>query len=134
VTARPVRATRPHRDLRVVEGRRAPRIHLGPWLVFSLVAITAIFGLAFSRTALDDGAFRLAELDRAISEASDRNTLLRVEIARLENPARVAPLATQMGMVYPSSPEQLLVAGITLRSDVEDPRWAEIDRLATELP
>ncbi|MFO7549436.1 MAG: hypothetical protein R6X29_11300 [Acidimicrobiia bacterium] len=134
MTARPIRAQRSHRNLRVLEGRRTRRIHVAPWMVFSLVAIAAIFGLAFSRTALDDGAFRLSELERSISEAADRNTLLRVEIARLENPARVAPLATQMGMVYPDSPEQLLVAGITIRSDIEDPRWAEIDRLAADLP
>lgn len=134
MTARPLRSQRPQRSLRVLEGRRVQRIRIAPWFVFSILAVAAIMGLAFSRTALDEGAFRISSLERQIADAEAENQTLRLEIARLENPARIAPLAVEMGMVYPDSPEQLLVSGIARQDEGGDPRWAEIDRLAASLP
>jgi cell division protein FtsL len=78
-------------------------------MIMSLIAVVAFLGLGFARTSLDRSAFELAELNRSISEASALNQSLKLEIARLENPARVAPLAEELGMVIPSNTHQLLV-------------------------
>jgi cell division protein FtsL len=78
-------------------------------MIMSLIAVVAFLGLGFARTSLDRSAFELSELNRSISEASALNQSLKLEIARLENPARVAPLAEDLGMVIPSNTHQLLV-------------------------
>lgn len=74
-----------------------------------LIAIFAFLGLGFARTSLDRSAFDLAELNRAIDTQLALNEQLRLEVARLENPARIAPLADEMGLVLPSDTNQLLV-------------------------
>lgn len=75
----------------------------------ALIAITAFFGLGLARTSLDRSAFQLAELNRQIDEQEALNEQLRLEVARLENPARIAPLADEMGLVIPVDTNQLLV-------------------------
>lgn len=75
----------------------------------ALVGITAFLGLVFARTSLDNSAFDLAELDTAIEHQTELNRDLRIEIARLESPARIAPMAEEMGLVIPTETHQLLV-------------------------
>ena len=74
-----------------------------------LIAVVAFLGLGFASTSLDRSAFDLAELDRAIDEQQVLNQQLRLEVARLENPARIAPLADELGLVLPDETTQLLV-------------------------
>lgn len=74
-----------------------------------LIAVVAFLGLGFARTSLDRSAFDLAELNKSISEQQALNEQLRLEVARLENPARIAPLAAELGLVIPSRTNQLLV-------------------------
>lgn len=74
-----------------------------------LIAIVAFLGLGFARTSLDRTAFDLSELNRAIEEQTTLNEQLRLEVARLQNPANIAPLADEMGLVIPSETNQLLV-------------------------
>lgn len=111
MSARPQRATNGERGLRVVKGHRnrKGRPAVAPWMIMALVGITAFLGLVFARTSLDKSAFELAELDRAIAEQVDINRELRLEIAQLENPAHIAPLAEEMGLVIPGETRQLLV-------------------------
>lgn len=131
MTARPLRApVRRAAGLRVVQGRRARRPVVTPFLAFVLIVLVALFGIVFARTALDQGAFDLAELDRAIVAAQTENTRLRLEVARLESPTRVAPLAEQMGMVFPSVRDTVVVESITDPLEPADPRWASIGRYA----
>lgn len=85
-----------------------------------MIAVIAFLGLGFARTSLDRSAFDLAELNRAIGEQSALNEQLRLEVARLENPARLAPLADEMGLVIPGETNQLLV-----NLDVPSPVVAE---------
>ena len=99
-------------------------------MVFTLVVVVAFVGLVLARTALDRGAFELADLEGRIAQAETENTQLRLEIARLENPARIAPLAEELGFVYPDRRSPLLVSGVVVDHRDADPRWAEIDRLA----
>jgi len=109
VTAQPARRERNAHGLRVLKGKRLRKPSLAPWMIMVLIAIFAFLGLGFARTSLDRSAFDLAELDRAIDVQLAINEQLRLEVARLENPARIAPLADQMGLVLPSDTKQLLV-------------------------
>ena len=106
-------AARPRRQgegsLRVIQGRRLPRPTVAPWMVVALIGVVAFLGLGFARTSLDHSAFELAELNAQIDDQVTLNQELKLEIARLENPARIAPLALEMGMVIPTDTNQLLV-------------------------
>lgn len=107
--ARPLRRTRGEERLRVIGGRRLRRPTLAPWTIMALIAVMAFLGLGFARTSLDRSAFELDRINRAVSEQEALNQQLRLEIARLENPARIAPLAEEMGLVIPEETRQLLV-------------------------
>jgi cell division protein FtsL len=108
--------------LRVLKGRRLRKPSLAPWMIMVLIAVIAFLGLGFARTSLDRSAFDLAELNRSIGEQSALNEQLRLEVAQLENPARIAPLAGEMGLVIPNDTNQLLVD-----LDVPGPVVAEND-------
>lgn len=105
--ARPGRQT--ESSLRLIQGRRVRRPTVAPWMVMALIGVVAFLGLGFARTSLDRSAFELAELNAEIDGQLALNQKLKLEIARLENPARIAPLALEMGMVIPSDTNQLLV-------------------------
>jgi hypothetical protein len=109
VTARPIRRLAEADSLRVLEGKRLGRPALAPWMIMALIGVIAFLGLGFARTSLDRSAFELSELTRSINEATALNQGLKLEIARLENPARIAPLAEDLGLVIPSNSNQLLV-------------------------
>lgn len=111
--------------LRLLKGRRLKRPVIAPWMVMALIAIMAFLGLGFVRTSLDRSAFDLAELDRAITEQTSLNRDLRVQLARLESPARIAPLAEDLGLVLPGETIQILV-------DLESPAQAVIQSDAGE--
>jgi cell division protein FtsL len=78
-------------------------------MIMVIIAVVAFLGLGFARTSLDRSAFELAELTRAIDEQAAINQQLRLEVARLENPARIAPLAEELGLVIPDTTNPLLV-------------------------
>lgn len=115
----------PKEGLRVLRGRRLHRPTLAPWMVMVLIGVVAFLGLGFARTSLDKSAFELDRLNRAITEQAAMNEQLRLEIARLENPARVAPLAEEMGLVFPGETRQLLV-------DLGGPAVASNDKGGTQ--
>lgn len=101
--------TRAERNIRVLKGRRTARPSVAPWMIVALIAVSGFFGLGFAQTSLDRSAFELAELEKSIASAEARNLELELEVARLENPARIAPLAEEMGLVVPQTTHQLLV-------------------------
>ena len=123
MTARPLRTPARDAGLRVIAGRRAHRPAMAPWVVVSLVTVAAFLALIGARTALDQSAFQLAELNAATAEAASVNQQLRIEIAEMENPARIAPLAEEMGLVIPSHREQLLVEGVGRDDGIADPDY-----------
>ncbi len=79
---------------------RRPRLR--SWIIFAVAVIVAFFGLIFSRISLDRSAFVLENLERQITEQEARVGDLRVEVARLRSPRRIASLAEDMGLVYPA--------------------------------
>ena len=109
MTARPLRRVTEADQLRVLRGKRLTRPSLAPWMIMALIAVIAFLGLGFARTSLDRSAFELSELTKSIDEATAVNQTLDIEIARLENPARIAPLAEDLGLVIPTDTKQLLV-------------------------
>jgi cell division protein FtsL len=123
MTAPALRRLVPDERLRVLKGRKLRKPSVAPWMVMVLIAVVAFLGLGFARTSLDRSAFELAELNKAIAEQAALNEQLRLEVARMENPARIAPLADEMGLVIPSDTNQLLV-----NLDVPSPVVAEADR------
>ena len=109
MTARPLQAPAAGENLRLLKGRRLRRPSVAPWMIVVLVAVMAFLGLGFARTSLDTSAFELAELNKAIDQESALNRQLTLDIARLENPARIAPLAEELGLVIPDATNRLLV-------------------------
>ncbi|TDI50362.1 MAG: hypothetical protein E2O97_07550 [Acidobacteria bacterium] len=109
MTARPVRRLAEQDNLRLLKGRRLRRPTLAPWMLMVLIGVVAFLGLGFARTSLDRSAFDLAELSKAISEETAMNRQMNLEIARLVNPARISPLAEELGLVIPDTTKQLLV-------------------------
>lgn len=131
MTARPLRVpARREAGLRVVHGARRRRPVVTPFASFAVIVLGALFGIVFARTALDQGAFDLAKLDRSIVEARTENTRLRLEVARLESPTRVAPLAQEMGLVFPEQQTTVVVRALDDPVTPTDPRWASIGRYA----
>lgn len=112
-------------NLRVLKGRRLRRPTIAPWMVVVLIGMTAFLGLGFARTSLDRSAFDLAELNRAMATQEALNRELRLQVARMESPARIAPLADQLGLVMPQQVHQLMVdmdalVPPTVRAEDED--------------
>ncbi len=109
--ARPLRNPAPRQGLRVLRGRKPQlrRPALAPWMMMVLIGVAAFLGLGFARTSLDKSAFELDGLNRAIAEQEALNEQLRLEIARMENPARIAPLAEELGLMIPGDTRRLLV-------------------------
>lgn len=135
MTARPLRrqTTAAVAGLRVIAGRRRDhRPHVAPWLAFTVVVVVALMGVVAAQTSLDRGAFELGKLDRAIAEAKTENQHLRLEVARLESPTRVAPMAESLGLVYPESRQPVLVQGVVEQVVEVDQRWSSITEFASE--
>lgn len=113
MTARPLRSAQTSRrpGFRVIGGRRPHRPHVGPFAMFGIVVVASMFGIVVARTSLDAGAFELADLNEQIAQAQEQQQLLELEVARLESPTRVAPLAEEMGLVFPDDHRTLMVEG-----------------------
>ncbi len=109
MTAQPFHRQATADRLRVLKGRSRSGRFVAPWMVVVVIAVVGFLGLVFARTSLYNSAFELAELERSIAEQSALNQQLSLTIARLENPARIAPLAEELGMVIPVSTNQILV-------------------------
>jgi len=90
-------------------------------LAFVLLVVFTFLGMVWSRTLLDEGAFQLADLQTRIEQETIRNRLLRLEVARLENPDRMASLAEPLGLFYPDEVVHIQVPGLAPREPGFDP-------------
>ncbi|MDE0122466.1 MAG: hypothetical protein OXS33_12185 [bacterium] len=90
-------------------------------LAFVVLVVFTFLGMVWSRTLLDEGAFQLADLQTRIEQETIRNRLLRLEVARLENPDRMASLAEPLGLFYPDEVVHIQVPGIAPREPGFDP-------------
>lgn len=90
-------------------------------LAFVVLVVFTFLGMVWSRTLLDEGAFQLADLQTRIEQETIRNRLLRLEVARLENPDRMASLAEPLGLFYPNEVVHIQVPGVAPREPGFDP-------------
>lgn len=111
---------------------RAPRVR--SWLIFALAVVVAFFGLIFSRISLDHSAFVLEELERDIAEQEALQGELRLEIARLRAPDRIADLAGEMGLVYPAQRISLAVPERAATTEDSEYQWAQLRSAPTAQP
>ena len=86
-----------------------------------LLVVVTFLGMVWSRTLLDEGAFQLADLQNRIEQETIQNRLLRLEVARLENPDRIASLAEPLGLFYPDEVMHIQVPGVAPRKPGFDP-------------
>lgn len=136
MTVRPIAVPRPvAAPLRLLHSKRVRIPHLGMWVVYTMVAIIAFFGLIYSRTALDASAFELQQLETNIAAEQERFQQLRLEVARLSSPQRIIPAAEEMGLVFPDDVTPLVASGVVAAdaSDLED-RWTEVKSVLSAAP
>ncbi len=134
MTARPAPRPGPRPRIRVITGRGRARPRIAPWLLFTLLAIVAFFALIYSRVALNDAAFRLDEVERRILQEEAEYQQLRLEVARLQSPERIVPLAEQLGLVLPAEVRTLEVVGVVGSGGGGEERWAEVKSILTASP
>lgn len=110
--------THPLRLSRVGTRRRAaaetapvsgPR--LVPLLFYTALVVALFFAMIYLRIALDRSAFELDELNSSIELAESRTLDLRLELAQLQDPIRIASEAERIGLAHPDERLALVING-----------------------
>ena len=103
MTVRPLRSIEAApAPLRVITGRERPRSRSLAWVLYTLAAVAAFLALIYLRTAVDESAFEIRQLQRQIDAELARQHQLHLEKIRLESPDEIVPIAEEMlGMVLP---------------------------------
>lgn len=104
---RPRTRTAPSRpSLRVVRNsRRRRRRSLGFVVMSTLIISLMVFALAATNVLLAQGAFALKDLAQQQAQLEQNNGLLRLEVAGLRMPNRIASSARRLGLVFPTTIE-----------------------------
>lgn len=124
----------PRRGFHVVIGPRSRRRRLGGVLGMVFTVAAVFFLMVSSRVALDRSAFVLEDVARQIEAEEARYWDLRLQVAELQSPERIAGLAEEMGMVYPIEIRRVEVPGLgTPGPDVEQ-RWSDLKNLLGAQP
>jgi cell division protein FtsL len=87
----------------------SPRII--PLLFFTALVIAIFFSMIYLRIAMDRSAFELDAVNDQITLERSRTLDLRLELAQLQDPHRIATQAAQIGLVYPEDQITLIVTG-----------------------
>ena len=95
---------------RVASARRGPRIV--PLVFFTVLVMAVFFAMIFLRIALDRTAFELESFERQIAKEESIQLDLRLELAQLQDPLRIANEATRMGLTYPDDRVAIVVEGL----------------------
>lgn len=115
-----------------VSGRVRPRLR--PLFVFTVLAIAAFFIIIFARISLDRSAFELQQIEADLTLEEARHWELRVEIAQLRDPSRVADAASELGLVRPDERVSLVVDGIAAPDVTTEYRWEDLRALLSSQP
>jgi hypothetical protein len=122
------------RRFHVVIGPRTRHRRIGGWLGLAFTLAVVFFVMISTRVALDRNAFVLDDIRSQISAEEARYWELRLRVAELQSPARIADLADGMGMVYPTRLLTIEVPGLgDPGSGVED-RWVDLKTLLSAQP
>lgn len=112
-----------------------PGSRLRPWALFVIIVIGAFFGLTYSRTSLDRSAFLLDTLEDQIVAEQSRHFDLRVTVAELRDPQRIAAEAAELGLVFPTARHELAVAPVEMDEELDpEYRWAQLKALLSAQP
>jgi len=112
----------------------ARRRWFNPWIVLAVGVVAAFFVLIQGRLALDRSAFAIQDYDARIAAAEKEYWDLRLDVAQLQDPARIESLARDFGMVYPQERSAISVEGPQPgHAGIED-RWAELKVLLSLQP
>jgi cell division protein FtsL len=120
--------------MRVVAGHGVQPLRIAPWLLFTALVVFIFFALIYSRTALSDSAFQLKEVEAQIAQEEATFQRLRLEVARLQSPERVVPLAEEIGLVLPNQVRTVQAAGVAGPDGGAEERWAEVKSILTASP
>lgn len=120
------------RSVRLAAAEAGPSLR--PWITFSLMVVLAFFGLILTRTSLDRSAFVLDKLEDQIARQEAQHWDLRVELARLQSPERIAAEANDLGLVFPASRVALTVDPVTDEALDREYRWAQLKALLSAQP
>ncbi|MCL1595516.1 MAG: hypothetical protein M3132_14285 [Actinomycetia bacterium] len=105
------RAARRARDTSVANpGIGSPRVI--PLLFFTVLVIGVFFLMIYLRIALDQSAFELDTLEDQIAVEESAQLDLRLELAQLQDPQRIAQQAAQIGLVFPEERVALVLAPV----------------------
>jgi cell division protein FtsL len=88
-----------------------------PLLFFSVLVVAIFFAMIYLRIAMDRSAFELDSVNDQITLEQSRTLDLRLELAQLQDPQRIAAQAAEIGLVYPESQITLVVTGERERAD-----------------
>ena len=131
--ARPQRTTRPQARprLRVVpDPARHPLLWAGAAL---LVLALGVFGAVTASALAAEGAVAAAQLEDAVTDAQATHAELLVEVAELEDPARIARVAQEQGLVRADRPRLLPVQRVLPADGAGDDRRVEAGDTADRL-
>jgi len=116
---RSIGRSRTSSDSQAVSG--GPRII--PLIFFTILVIGVFFLMIYLRIALDRTAFELDTLTDQVAIEESAQLDLRLELAQLQDPQRIATQAVEIGLVFPDERVALVVAPI---SAVGDPSSEEV--------
>lgn len=117
--------------------RRTRTPHSGrlrPWALFVAIVVLAFFGLTYSRISLDRSAFVLETLQDQIAAEESLHYDLRVQVAELRDPERIAEAAGELGMVFPGRRVDLAVEPVGGAELDPEYRWAQLRALLGAQP
>jgi cell division protein FtsL len=106
---RPIARSRDSADSRAASA--GPRII--PLIFFTILVIGVFFLMIYLRIALDRTAFELDTLTDQIAIEESAQLDLRLELAQLQDPQRIATQAQEIGLVFPDERVALVVAPIS---------------------
>ena len=121
--------------LEVIPGAtRLPRPKISHWVLFAVAVTIAFFGLIYSRISLDRSAFEIQELEGQIAVQDELHWQLRVELAEIQDPARLEQQIADLGMVYPDQRLALSVPIVGVDELDPDYRWAQLKAVLSAQP
>lgn len=87
----------------------APRV---PFVTFvSVILLAGVVGLLLFNTSMQQASFRATALQNQATDLSAQQEALEMDIEALNQPARLARLAKEMGMVIPATPAGIIDLG-----------------------
>jgi cell division protein FtsL len=124
----------PSRGFHVVIGPRARRRRIGGWVGVCFIVASLFFVMISTRVALDRNAFLLDDITSQISVEESRYRELRLQVAELQSPERIASLAEARGMVYPAEIVTIEVPGLGDPGPGGEDRWVDLKALLSAQP